>query len=198
MKFISLTTTDEVPTREIPVSEAEQANITSVRARILWPAIGFPSVIAPSDKKSTIFPEGDATKCVCILLVSNKKNLSEEDAAQYLRYAPWTKRHFIRHIPYNNGQEGTFRKEDIKVLRPLQEGPKDRFGELIRFGCNKKGENGILASLANVVRKFYRDNGLEFLYEIRVNETASRQLSKGLYHLFWNNEIPTRTYPQTR
>jgi calcineurin-like phosphoesterase family protein len=173
-----------------------KAKPSPVRARILWPALGFPSVIAPADKESTnLFPEGDATRCICVLLLSNKENLSEEEAALYLRYVPWEKRHFSRHIPYRDGQVGTFRKEDLKVIRPSQEGPMDKLSELVLFGANRKGENGILASLAKRVRQFYRDNNFKFLHEIRLNETASRRLKKGLYHLFWNNESVNENVP---
>ena len=90
------------------------------------------------------FPEGDATRCICILLLSDKADLSEEEATRYLRYIPWEKRHFSRHIPYTDGGAGVFSKKDLKVLKPRQESPKDRLGELLLFGANRRGENGIL------------------------------------------------------
>src|SRR5262245_24433972 len=78
-----------------------------VRARILWPALGFPAVIAPRTPPSTSpFVEGDATRCICVLLVSNRKALSKAEAARYLRYVPWSRRG-RRHIPA--GQPGSFR-----------------------------------------------------------------------------------------
>ena len=180
---------------QIKSKDAEAASLeispkfSTVRGRILWPALGFPSVISPMDGGSAgQFSEGDATRCICILLLSDKAGLSEEEAARYLRYVPWEKRHFSRHIPYTDGGAGVFSKKDLKVLKPRQESTKDRLGELLLFGANRRGENGILASLAHSVRRGYRNWGLGFIHEIRVSETASRRLTDGLYHLFWNNE----------
>ena len=48
-----------------------------VRARILWPALGFPAVIAPrSPPAEKSMRDADATRCICILLLSDRPYLS--------------------------------------------------------------------------------------------------------------------------
>ncbi len=170
-----------------------------IRARILWPALGFPAVIAPRTPPSASpFVEGDATRCICVLLLSNRKWLSKEEAARYLRYVPWAERG-RRHIPA--GQVGSFREEELAVhsadkAPPLElPRPKDALGGLVAFGANAGGGNGIVASLGKRVWEFYRQQGLEYLHEIRVYEAATGRLQNGLYHLFWNNEGTPETVP---
>jgi len=172
---------------------------TPVKARILWPALGFPAVIAPRDKPSTSpFVDGDATRCICVLVLSNRKYLSKAEAARYLRYVPWSQRG-RRHIL--SGQAGSFREEELAVRNDEKEPrlvvtrPKDSHGELVAFGGNKGGRNGIVASLGKCVREFYRQEGLEYLHEIRVYEAATGRLEDGLYHLFWNNEEANENVP---
>jgi hypothetical protein len=173
--------------------------VTPVRARIVWPALGFPAVITPRSSASTSpFVDGDATRCICVLLLSNRSSLSKEEAARYLRYVPWAQRG-QRHIPA--GQPGSFREEEIAVHNadrppPLEQPrPKDRLGGLVTFGANAGGGNGIAANLAQRVREFYRQQGLEHLHEIRIYEHATARLPDGRYHLFWNNETPAENVP---
>ena len=180
----------------IPVSleigeESEISNL-KIQARILWPALGFPSVISPnSSSSSSPMLDGDACKCICVLLLSNQKYLSKADAAKYLRYVPWEERS-RRHIPA--GQTGSFAASDIQVRNELP-GPKltipgwkDLHGTGISFGGDREGENGIAVKLANYVKNFYSKNGLQYLHEIRVFEKVSAQLKEGQYNLFWNSE----------
>jgi 3',5'-cyclic AMP phosphodiesterase CpdA len=175
------------------VEEETSIKTGHIQARILWPALGFPSVIAPnSNDPNKSRPEGDATVCICILLLSNREHLSAEDAARYIRFVPWEKRHFGRHIPYSKGKDGTFLKEDLKVIKPQEAHPNDNLNQVVQFGANQKGENGVLATLPKQVRQFYRNTGLRFLHEIRVNHTASGKISKGLYHIFWNNQATSQ------
>lgn len=178
---------------------AETPRLPPVRARLLWPALGFPAVIAPRTPPSASpFVEGDATRCICVLLLSNRKALSKAEAARYLRYVPWAERG-RRHIPA--GQPGSFREEELAVRNNNQEPrlevarPKDNLGGLVAFGANAGGANGIAASLAKRVREFYRQQGLEYLHEIRIYEAATARLADGLYHLFWNNEGTDETAP---
>jgi hypothetical protein len=91
--------------------EGESAPATPVRARILWPALGFPAVIAPRARPSDV---ADATRCICVLLLSNCKTLSKADAARYLRYVPWAQR-TRRHIPAGQpGQPGSFTRKSCR------------------------------------------------------------------------------------
>jgi hypothetical protein len=175
-----------------------------VRARILWPALGFPAVIAPRTGHAADSPmaDGDATRCICVLLLSDSKNLSKEEAARYLRYVPWDARG-RRHIA-QNATEGVFKEEELSV-RNHEAGPKMTIplekcdvkkppawclGDLIFFGGDVKGRNKIVVNLARCVRNFYREQKLKYLHEIRISEEASGRLRDGQYNLFWNNESP--------
>ena len=59
---------------KLALSEAEQAKISHIQGRILWPALGFPAVIDPTASESTnLFPEGDATDAyACCFYVTVK------------------------------------------------------------------------------------------------------------------------------
>jgi subtilisin family serine protease len=199
---------------------------TPVRARIIWPALGFPAVITPQNPPSNIATlEVDATRCITVLLLSNRRYLSKEEAARYLRYAPWGERH-RRHIPA--GGAGSFKEEELvvsndegkrKLTIPKPESCGDDpekgnycYGDLIKFGENAIGDDArndrppIIVNLSHYVRNFYRDQGIEFLHEIRVSEEASARL-QGLdrappggaphvrYQLFWNNEATNENAP---
>ena len=85
---------ENISSDQMTYVEGETSNKTSdIQARILWPALGFPSVIAPnSNDPNKSRPEGDATVCICILLLSNREHLSAEDAARHIRFVPWEKR----------------------------------------------------------------------------------------------------------
>jgi predicted MPP superfamily phosphohydrolase len=177
----------------------ETAPATPVRARILWPALGFPAVVAPRTTPGTSpMVQGDATRSICVLVASNRRWLSKAEAARYLRCVPWEQRS-RRHIPA--GQPGSFREEELVVHNTgqppelEQTRPKDRLGGIVTFGANAGGGNGIAANLSKYVRDFYRQQGLEHLHEIRVYETASAQLPDGRYHLFWNNEAVGENVP---
>lgn len=175
--------------------EAGGSSPLQVSARILWPALGFPAVIAPRQNGSTDPLEGNPTRCICLLILSNRRYLSKEDAARYLRIVPWSER-ARRHIA--DGQPGSFRVDDIQVIndddgKRLLWPKKDRLGAAVVFGGSRSltpgkplEENSIAASLAHRVREFYRTLGLAHLHEIRVSEAASARLAEGRYHLFWN------------
>lgn len=163
-----------------------------VRARILWPALGFPAIIAPKERNS---PAIDPTRCICILLLSDQKCLSKKQAAQYLRYVPWGNRS-RRHI--QAGGVGAFDEGDINIHNdiPCPSGKdsrltlpiKDRYAQIIQFGDrNENGDKSITVSLSNYVREFYINLGLQYLHEIQIYERACNKLKNGLYHLFWNN-----------
>jgi len=166
-----------------------------VRARILWPALGFPAVIAPRNPPAeSAMSQCDATRCICVLLLSDRRYLSKEEAARYLRYVPWPERG-RRHIPV--GQIGSFAEVDLEVKNDglLIPGKKDDFAIRIAFGGNRDGNNVIAVDLAKYVKDFYAQRGMSYMHEIRISEAASGQLKDGQYHLFWNNEVPNEKVP---
>jgi len=170
-----------------------------VQARILWPALGFPAVIAPRAQPPTSGEDaiGNATRCICLLVACDTSLLSKEDAARYLRYVPWQQRG-RRHLPA--GGPGSFAETDLEVRsherRPMTtSGPRDLHGELISFGGDRGNQNGITASLSDAVKGFYVQSGLKYLYEIRVSERRSGLLTDGCYHLFWNNAATREDAP---
>ena len=51
--------------------EAVAPQTLQVRARILWPALGFPAVIAPRKDGSTEPLAGNPSRCICALILSD-------------------------------------------------------------------------------------------------------------------------------
>ncbi len=159
-----------------------------IKARILWPALGFPAVIAPRANASKDPLDGDATRSICVLVLSDKKDLTREDAARLLRYTLWTQR---RRRNMKAGAPGSFAAGDLVVRNSLAKiGPEDdtKLAEAFQFGSNRNGQNAVCVSLARYVRRFYQQQGLDHLHEIRVSEAASAGLAEGQYQLFWNKE----------
>jgi outer membrane protein OmpA-like peptidoglycan-associated protein len=184
-----------VPTHD--TSEANQQPITSmrmrpksIRARILWPALGFPAVVGPHTNGATHPFATDASRCICLLILSDQPYLSKEDVAQHLRIVPWSER-TRRQIPAN--QPGVFAVDDLGVHNDgknndLAWPAKDEHGDAFVFGgSDRSGIDPVVVSLSRDVRKFYSDQRLTFLHEVRVSESASARFQDGLYHLFWNN-----------
>jgi 3',5'-cyclic AMP phosphodiesterase CpdA len=168
----------------------------NIQARILWPALGFPAVISPRENPATdSLLYSDATKCICVLILSNKPDLTKTEAAKHLRFSPWNER-AKRYIA--QGETGSFSEKDLIVIstssrKLIQPEMKDMHGFGIAFGHDTKGTNSITVKLADYVNNFYQKNGLKYLYEIRVTERASKQLNEGQYNLFWNSEIADNT-----
>jgi hypothetical protein len=176
------------------VVEAEDTGPARIQARLLWPALGFPAVVSPNVRPSkNTMREGDATTCVCVLVLSDHAALSSAHAAEHLRYVSWDKRG-RRHI--RNNPAASFPAAEISVVRrtPVT-GRKDRFGQHIKFGHNGKNQHGITALLADYVTRFYARPGLKHLYEVRISEAATAKLEHGQYHLFWNNELTNESLP---
>ncbi len=189
----------EPPVTTLRMRQGPAPGPRRVRARILWPALGFPAVITPPATPSpSTFEDGDATRCICVLLLSDTELLSKEEAARYLRFVPWAERG-RRHI--RPGQPGTFREEELAVRNGGRQAllsdprPKDRLGEFVRFGANGNDRNGIVASLGKKVKELYAADGLQYMHEIRIYDTATARMPLELYHLFWNNESPDETAP---
>ena len=161
-------------------------------------------MIAPRQGGSTDPLEGDPSRCICALILSNRRYLSKEDAARYLRIVPWSERS-RRHIAA--GQPGWFNPQDIQVKnddrgKKLLWPKSDALGAAVVFGGSRTlqpgqdpEESSIAVSLAHRVREFYSKIGLEHLHEIRVSEAASARFADGCYHLFWNSETTTENVP---
>jgi predicted MPP superfamily phosphohydrolase len=180
-----------LPQQEFETRKAGPS-VKPVSARILWPALGFPAVVAPGGNPSNSqMLDGDARSCICILLLTDRKYLSKEEAARHLRYVRWEDRgrRFIA-----AGKEGSFAETDIAIRNDITDpkltlpGWKDLSGTGVAFGANREGEHGVVVNLSDHVRNFYRKAGLEFLHEIRINGRVTAKLKEGQYHLFWNNE----------
>lgn len=100
-----------------------------IRARILWPALGFPEVIAPSDK-------------IKLLLVADKAKLDKEDVKKYLRYVTWGKR-TCRYC-----KDGSFSDADVEPKEPKIRGEDEiavalDFANLSKDVKNLYEENGL-------------------------------------------------------
>lgn len=164
-----------------------------IRARILWPAVGFPAVIRPQKADATNPSDTDASRSICVLIVSDAPRLGKEEAAQYLRVVPWSQRG-RRQIAA--GQPGSFGIDEVQVRnddnKRLSMPVSDELGDAIAFGgagaAGTDAINPVVVSLSKHVRDFYKRNGLPYLYEIRVSEAASARLADGQYHVFWNSD----------
>jgi 3',5'-cyclic AMP phosphodiesterase CpdA len=171
-----------------------QSGPAKIQARILWPALGFPAVVTPNVRPSKeTMRDGDATRCVCVLVLSDHADLKSAHAAEHLRYVSWDKRG-RRHI--RNNPAASFPTSEISVVRrtPVA-GRKDSFGQHVKFGHNGNNQHGITALLADYVTRFYERPGLKHLYEIRISEAATAKLGQGQYQLFWNNELTNESLP---
>lgn len=200
--FVARTTSGEAEWAEQPLPEAESLQSTppaaSLRGRILWPALGFPAVVAPRrGQTGSPFTDGDCTRCITLLVLASRQ-LSKEDASRFLRYVPWAQRG-RRHIA--SGEAGSFRPEEIAVrseqgsIKLTFPGPKDDRGLLLSFGGDKDGTNAVFGDVSKRVLEIYKKEGLAFLHEIRVSEAATDRLQNGLYQLFWNNAGATENAP---
>lgn len=173
-------------TSELGAATEAESGSGPLEARILWPALGFPAVIAPrAGATGTPLVAGDASRCVTVLLLSNRKHLSAAEVADHLRALPWRDRAGAA------GAGVRFEAHELSVRNDASEpaltmpGSGDDFGELVAFGGDADGERAIAVTLAKRVREFYRGIGLAWLHEARVSEQASARLADGLYQLVW-------------
>jgi Calcineurin-like phosphoesterase/Hemopexin len=160
--------------------------------RILWPALGFPAVIAPSTTSKRDPAGRSVARAASLLLLCNRQTLSAEDAARHLRIVTWKER-TRRYIA--DGQPGCFTAADLEVTSdvlasPLTRPHRDDRGEAVWFG-GQSYEKSVVASLSRKVRSFYEAQGLRYLHEIRISEEACAKLPDDLYHLFWNGSPGT-------
>ena len=167
--------------------EAEGPAGESLAVRILWPALGFPAVIAPRTAGAVGSSTPSSARQAFVLLLSNRPTLTADDAARYLRIVPWEQRG-RRYV--ESGQPGCFAAADLAVrtdspATPLFQPHHDDRGDLVRFGGDSQ-PGAITAGLARSVRDFYARQGLRYLHEIRISEAACAKLPEDQYHLFWN------------
>ena len=180
--------------REWEAEEHEGPPSGSARVRILWPALGFPAVIAPRTGAARTAGASDAARCITLLVLSNKPTLTPQEVSQHLRCVPWEQR-AKRHIA--PGGPESFKASEISVRADTRSSPialssaKDRLTSLVGFGGGAGMRSAIVAGMAKAVREFYsklpQDVRLPYLHEIRVSEEASARLDREQYHLFWNN-----------
>lgn len=161
----------------------EASGASTVRGRILWPALGFPAVIAPGGRS-----DAESTRCITLLVLSNQRALTKEHVARHLRCVPWAER-ARRHIAAD-----FFTANDVTILAPKISftSQNESQAQLVEFGGT--GANAIRVSLATAVRQRYAKD-LPFLLEIRISESRSAQLKDGQYQLFWNNAATTEDAP---
>jgi Calcineurin-like phosphoesterase len=166
---------------ELSAPASGAAHPPTVAARILWPALGFPAVIAPRTGSQGTY---GVQRSVCVLLLSDRPALSREDAARHLRIVPWKQRARRR---IEQGQPGSFSPAELTVRSgaTLERPQKDDHADAVAFGGDRY-ERSVVASLSRAVRSFYARQGLRHLHEIRVSEAASGRLADGQYHVFWN------------
>jgi 3',5'-cyclic AMP phosphodiesterase CpdA len=157
-----------------------------VPARILWPALGFPAVVAPAGNDSAL-----EAKSLFVLLLSNRnpdgpRRLSKGDVAKHLRIVPWTQRRKKRYLPEDGGTQFSFKEEDIEV-RGTDSYMDDGRAQLVSLGSVRRlnqpdGETGFVVGLSSWLRKFYagqlsgfpvpEDKRLPYLYEVQILQHA--------------------------
>ncbi|MCK4787273.1 MAG: metallophosphoesterase, partial [Desulfobacteraceae bacterium] len=146
-----------------------------IKARILWPALGFPEVVAPKNNLSM----ANGTNAIEMLLFSKKANLNSQDVAKHLRYVTWKE----RHCRYLNPDitKCSFSSSEMEVKRVYPKSKNDLVEE-VHF-CS----GHVVAGLSKFVREFYDKVGIKYLFQVRIYESASAKLNPGLYNLFWIN-----------
>ncbi len=169
-------------------TRAMQAPAGTIAARILWPALGCPAVIAPRSGAPADAADSDATRTICVLVLTNTPTLSPQEASRYLRCVPWAERQ-ARSI--RAGERGSFPAAELAVRRVPEGRVTDAHGTALTFGTDRQQRNGVTVSLSKYVRRFYERQEIRYLHEIRVSETAAARLTGDQYHVFWNREAPS-------
>jgi phosphatidylserine/phosphatidylglycerophosphate/cardiolipin synthase-like enzyme len=176
--------------------EADAGAPEGLAVRILWPALGFPGVIAPRTGQTAGSSTPSSAHQASVLLLSNRPTLTAEEAARNLRIVPWEQR-TRRYVA--SGQPGSFAAAELAVrtdspASALFQAQHDDRGDVVRFGGDGP-HNAITASLARSVRGFYERQGLRYLHEIRISEAACAKLPDGQYHMFWNGSADDEGSP---
>lgn len=165
-----------------------------IPARILWPALGFPAVIAPGGSSNA----HDASTCISVVLLSTLPTITSEQAAEHLRFVPWEQRRTRYLLP---GTSNGFTKEEIEVRSShvrfgesvKKGGISDDLAFKISFGYDSSGSYGFSAALSKHVLKLYDGVGYSYLHEVRVSRAGSSRLAAGKYNLFWISSNPDDT-----
>lgn len=152
---------------------------SAIAARILWPALGCPAVVAPRQDPPADPTQSGVQHRITVLLLSDREHLTADDAASHLRLVPWDRR-------ASRQQAGTFDPQELGVrdAGALSRPQSDDRGDAVVFGASRY-EDSVCASLAKRVRDFYKANGLTHLHQITVSEGATARLTDGQYHVFW-------------
>src|SRR5262249_61768662 len=106
------------PARRPPSPSGSGPPGSPAAPQFLGPALGFPAVIAPRHGASRNPADSDATRTICVLVVSNVQTLTSHDAARYLRYVSWKNRK-LRTI--KAGDSGSFSPTELTVWNGLVE-----------------------------------------------------------------------------
>ena len=146
-----------------------------VWARILYPALGFPAVVGPAES----ITQQNGTSSIHLLLLSARNDLNKPHVARHLRYVPWDKRR-TRYLETDIAS-CAFPANAMKV-DSVNLGTNEEFSVQVTFA-----RGFIRANLALDVLRFYKDAGLEHLYEVTIYEWAASKLKAGLYNFFWND-----------
>ena len=131
-----------------------------VRARILWPALGFPAVISPQTGSAAKPFETDASRCICAFILSDKNILTSDDVAQYLRIVPWSQRARRQIAP---GEPGSFSQRTSKYSATSEESGcrchRTTLSPTLSFSAERPTDPRIQSSsaLSRHVRQFYTD-----------------------------------------
>lgn len=163
---------------------------TYVPARILWPALGFPAVIAPGSNEPSV-----ASRTLCLLILSDRdpnspRRLSKKDVSRHLRIVPWSERRKKRYLP-EDGVQFSFKEEDIVVHASDSSADEkeadDKRARIVNLGGTRslddpEGKGGFALGLSVWVRQFYAGELKEFpipegkrlpyLYEVQISEHA--------------------------
>src|SRR5262245_23537712 len=129
---------DQTDTMRVARGSQNTHRPSRIPARILWPALGFPAVIAPDSTS----PYSDATNSICVLLLSKKSHISKQQAADHLRVVPWNQRH-----ARSDDKGQSFTKDEVevrsdadRVMNPMAMGlsraipPTDKHGVVFDWG----------------------------------------------------------------
>lgn len=154
-----------------------------MNARILWPALGCPAVIAP---RAGGGPHGGVQRRITLLLVSDRERLGAAEVAAHLRVVPWAARarRSVAAAPTTAFAIDEVRVRDDVPAGTLMAPRHDDRGEAVVFGAARY-EDSVAASLSRHVRRFYAAQGLRHLHEVTIDEAASARLADGTYHLMW-------------
>lgn len=170
-------------------------NYYHVKARILWPALGFPEVIGPETSQN-------ATSFIHLLILTDrnpadqKQRLKNIDVARHLRYVPWKDRH-RRYLYPNPGNsfppdpgKCSFPVNAIAEIKEVRLSQKDSNSLVNKIEFAQKS---LIGGLSKFVLDFYANSpiNLKYLYEITIkvtfNKSSGSKPKIDLYNLFWND-----------